>query len=148
MLFKVIVLIFFLQRVGSFPPGNILDSTSRSSHPEFFCKKCVPKDFAIFKGKHLCWISFNKVAGLKPPTQAFFCKYCKIFKSNFFYRPPFRRVTRLLCNFIEIAPRHGCCHVTLPDIFRTPFPKNTFGWLLLYINLQKIYHHELEIRMT
>ena len=39
-------------------------------------------------------VFFNKVAGLKPPTQVFFCEYCKIFKNNFFYRPPFRRVTR------------------------------------------------------
>ena len=36
----------------------------------------------------------NKVARLKPPTQVLFCEYCKIFKNNFFYRPPFRRVTR------------------------------------------------------
>ena len=27
--------------------------------------------------------------------------------------------------------RHGCSPVNLLHIFRTPFPKNTFGWLLL-----------------
>ena len=37
---------------------------------------------------------------------------------------------KLLCNFIEIALRHGCSHVNLLHIFRTPFYKGTFGRLL------------------
>ena len=41
---------------------------------------------------------------------------------------------KLLCNFIEIALRHWCSPVNLLHIFRTPFPKNTSGWLLLKIN--------------
>ena len=36
-----------------------------------------------------------------------------------------------LINFIEIALRHGCSPVNLLHIFRTPFPKNTLGRLLL-----------------
>ena len=40
---------------------------------------------------------------------------------------------KLLCNFIEIALRHGCSPVNLLHIFRTPFPRNTSGWLLLKI---------------
>ena len=40
--------------------------------------------------------------------------------------------THMLCNFIEIALRHGCSPVNLLYIFRTPFPKNTSeGKLLL-----------------
>ena len=35
-------------------------------------------------------------------------------------------------NFIEIVLRHGCSPVNLQHIFRTPFPKNTSGGLLLY----------------
>ena len=38
---------------------------------------------------------------------------------------------KLQSNFIEIALRHGCCPVNLLHIFRTPFPRNTYGWLLL-----------------
>ena len=34
-------------------------------------------------------------------------------------------------NFIEIAIRHGCSLIKLLHIFRTPFPRNTSGWLLL-----------------
>ena len=36
-----------------------------------------------------------------------------------------------LCNFIEIALLHGCSFVDLLHIFRIPYPKNTYGWLLL-----------------
>ena len=39
----------------------------------------------------------------------------------------------LLCSFIETALWHGCFPVNLQQIFRTPFPKNTFGGLLFYI---------------
>ena len=38
---------------------------------------------------------------------------------------------KLQSNFIEIALRHGCSPVNLLHIFRTPFPRNTSGWLLL-----------------
>ena len=38
---------------------------------------------------------------------------------------------RLLCNFIEVTHRHGCCPVNLQHIFRTPLLKNTSGRLLL-----------------
>ena len=37
----------------------------------------------------------------------------------------------LLCNFVEIALRHGCFPVNLLHIFRTPFPKNFSRRLLL-----------------
>ena len=33
---------------------------------------------------------------------------------------------KLLCNFIEIALRHGCSPVNLLHISRTPFSKNAF----------------------
>ena len=39
--------------------------------------------------------------------------------------------------FIEILLRHGCSPVTLLHIFRTPFPKNTSGGLLLLILREK-----------
>ena len=40
---------------------------------------------------------------------------------------------QLLCNFIEITLRHECFPVNLLHIFRTPFTKNTSGWMLLTI---------------
>ena len=38
---------------------------------------------------------------------------------------------KLHSNVTEIALRHGCSPVNLLHIFRTPFLKNTSGWLLL-----------------
>ena len=38
---------------------------------------------------------------------------------------------KLLCNSIEITLQHGCSPVNLQHIFRTPFSRNTSGWLLL-----------------
>ena len=40
---------------------------------------------------------------------------------------------RLKSNFIEITLRHGCSPVNLRHICRTPFSRNTSGWLLLII---------------
>ena len=39
---------------------------------------------------------------------------------------------KLQSNFIKITLRHGCSPVNLQHIFRTAFPKNTSGWLLMY----------------
>ena len=38
---------------------------------------------------------------------------------------------KLQSNFTEIALLHGCSPVNLLHIFKTSFPKNTSGWLLL-----------------
>ena len=42
-------------------------------------------------------------------------------------------------NFIEITLRHGYSPVNLLHIFRTPFTKNTSGWLLLDFDIQIEY---------
>ena len=39
---------------------------------------------------------------------------------------------KLQSSFIEIALRHGCSPVNTLHIFRTPFPRNTSGCVLLY----------------
>ena len=41
----------------------------------------------------------------------------------------------LQSNFIEITLRLGCSPVNLRLIFRTPFPENTSGGLLLFRDL-------------
>ena len=45
---------------------------------------------------------------------------------------------KLLCNFIKIILWHGCSPVNLLHIFRTPFPRNTSGWLLLQLLLLRL----------
>ena len=58
-----------------------------------------------------------------------FLKIC----SKFTGQHPCRSVIslKLFCNVIETALRDGCSSVNLLHIFRTPFLKNTSGWLLL-----------------
>ena len=59
-------------------------------------KKGVLKNFAKFKGKHLCQsLFFNEVAGLawnfirkEILAQVFSCEFCEISKNNFSYRTP------------------------------------------------------------
>ena len=95
--------------------------------------------FAKCMGKHLCWSLFLKVlqTGLYPLKQSLgvFCEkdFLKLY-SKFTAEHPLQSMIslKLLCNFIEITPCHGCSLVNLLDIFRTPFCKNTSGELLLY----------------
>ena len=47
----------------------------------------------------------------------------------------------MLSNFIEVVLWHGCSPVNLLHIFRTPFPKNTSGWLLLTSHLRILNQH-------
>ena len=53
----------------------------------------------------------------------------------------------LICNFIEIALPHGFSPVNLLHIFRTPFPKNIPGRLLLkkkaLFHISHIFHKSL-----
>ena len=51
---------------------------------------------------------------------------------------------KLQSNFIEITPRHGCSTVNLKYIFRTHFPKNTSGGLLLEHGLFDLKKREKE----
>ena len=64
-------------------------------------------------------------------------KRCSANMQQIYRRPPmpkcdFDKVT--LYNFIEIILRHKCSPVNSQHIFRAPFPKNTSGWRLLYID--------------
>ena len=55
-----------------------------NSHWRYSIKKAVPKNFAIFTGKHLCWSPFFvKLQTLQfhqkeNPKQVFSCEYCQI----------------------------------------------------------------------
>ena len=64
------------------------------------------------------------------------CSYKKVFwkyPANLQVKKPCRSVisVTLQNNFTEIKLRYGCSPVNLLHIFRAPFPKNTYGGLLL-----------------
>ena len=73
--------------------GKYFKYHSKSSCPEVFCKKGVPKNFVKFTEKHLRQsLFFNKVPGLRPATllkeetlaQVFSYGFYKNFKNTFF----------------------------------------------------------------
>ena len=54
-------------------------------HQRCSVRKDVLKNFAKFRGKHLCLsLFFNKVAGAEALAQVFSCEFCEISKSTFF----------------------------------------------------------------
>ena len=72
----------------------------------------------------------------KQPSKMFLGKGVLKICSKFTGEHPCRSVIsiKLLCQFIEIALRHGCSPVNLLNIFTTPFYKNTSGGRLLSIS--------------
>ena len=49
---------------------------------------------------------------------------------------------KLQSSFIKVTHRHGCSPLILQHIFRTPFSKNTSGWLLLEIGFKGFFSIE------
>ena len=66
------------------------------------------------------------------PPEIFLGKFVLKICSKLTAEHPYQSVIsiKLLCNFIEMTLRHGCSPVSMLHIFRTPFPKSTFGRLL------------------
>ena len=77
----------------------------RAICPGLFCKKGVFRNFAKFRGKHLCQsLFFNKVAGLRPAAT--------LLKKKLWYR---------------------CFPVNFTKFLRTPFLTEDLRWLLLFM---------------
>ena len=51
---------------------------------------------------------------------------------------------KCLCNFIEIALRHGCPPVNWLHISRTSFYKNTSRGLLLYVKISNYVNQNVQ----
>ena len=95
---KFVNLIFFQNRCRPLSNFKHLKQRGffRSSRSQIFFKISVPKNFANFTGKRLCWSVFLihlQALGLQlyqkeTPTQVFSCEICETFKSIYFYRTP------------------------------------------------------------
>ena len=86
-----------MKNVYNFQIANV-----RSSRLKVVCEKNVLRNFAEFKGKHLCQsLFFNKVASLRPPT---------LLKKRLWHR---------------------CFPVNFAKFLRTPFLTEHFHWVLL-----------------
>ena len=99
---KKIGLAVMVQEVGC------LKGNKQKQPPEVFCKKGVLKNFAKFKGKHLCQsLFFNKVAGPRPAP---------LLKKRLWHR---------------------CFPVNFAKFLRIPFLTEHLWWLLLACNVMK-----------
>ena len=102
-------------------------------------RKFIQAWFTIFK----CFLNISKEMGAIPfkssSPEVFLGKDVLKTCSKFRKHPCRSAISaKLLCNFIEMALRHGCSPVRRP--FRAPFPKNTSGGLLLSLrSFWKIY---------
>ena len=69
----------------------------------------------------------------KQPFRGVLEKWCSENIQQIYIRTPMPKCdfNKCNCNFIEIALWDGCSPVNLLHNFRTPFRKNTSGWLLL-----------------
>ena len=83
----------------------------------------------------MSWLKLLQSWSRSSPPKLFLGKGDLKICSKFTGEHPYRRVIsiKFLYNFIEITLWHGCSPVNLLHIFRTPFPKNTSGGLLLLI---------------
>ena len=83
---------------------------------------------------HATGISCSLIEAVVRRCSVVFCKKSVLeICSKFTGEHPCQSVIsiKLLCTFIEITLRHGFSPINFLGIFRTPFPKNTYRWLLL-----------------
>ena len=86
----------------------------------------------LFRNKR-CWIFFKKQTPRGTIKKMCSKNMQKIYRRTPIAKYDFNKVVLQLCNFIEIALWYGCSPVNLLYIFRTPFPRKTSGWLILFI---------------
>ena len=93
-----------------------VNTTSRSSRLEVFCRKKVPSNFVKRPGKHLCQSHFlNKAAGLRSAT---------LLKKRLWHR---------------------CFRVCFAKFLRKSFLTEHFPWLLLNVKASKLTIFELSV---
>ena len=76
----------------------------------------------------------------QPHPEVFLGKHVLKIYSKFTGEHPCRSVIsiKLQCNLTETTLLHGCSSVNLLHIFRTSFPKNISGWLLLHYSPKEV----------
>ena len=106
----------------------------------------------IVSSQLLCHIKWLLTTSRSSHPEVFLVKVVRKIRSKFTGERPCRSVSsiKLLYNFIEITLWYWCSSVNLLHIFRTPFSKNTSGWLPLnfcnvsfYIISSDIYWEQL-----
>ena len=116
--------------------GLILYSNSHFNQSlKLFSKmdESIQKDLA--SAQDMGWFNsnLNLMIPRSSPPRGVLRKRCSKNMQQIYRTNPWRSVIsiKLLYNFTEITLRHRCSPVNKLHIFRTSFPRNTFGWLLL-----------------
>ena len=112
---------------------NVLE---RKMYFEITHKKSASTFALIFHLKEAPGTDLEKAVrwkGEKQPPKGVLKKRCSENMQQIYRRKPMRSMIsiKLLCDFIEITLRHVFSPKDLLHIFRTPFRRNTSGWLLL-----------------
>ena len=139
--------------------NNLEYKLNFAKHIEEICQKATRKLYAIarlapymtpskihiltnvfykfqFKYSPLIWMCCNRSLIIRSSRpEVFLGKGVLKIYSKFTGEHPCRSAIsiKLLCNFIEITLWRGRSPVHLLHIFRTPFPMNASGWLLLLL---------------
>ena len=107
-----------------------------SNHLSFGMHICSRHIYA-FRSALFSFIPLHKSHPGSSHPEVFLGKGVLKIYSKFTGEHPCRSVIskKLLCNFTKITLRHGCSPVNLLHIFRTPFPENTYGGVLLSLTI-------------
>ena len=102
-----------------------------------FNKICVHIYMNVYINTYIK-IYFRYIANITPcpvtPFKGVLRKSCSENMQEIYRRTPMPKCNfnKVASNFVEITHCHGCYAVNLLHIFRTSFPENTSGGLLLY----------------
>ena len=110
---------------GVISPFTLLPTLKKTFLPPTVCPM----------GKYTWTLIWKKSLLQKQPSRRVLRKRCSKNTQQIYRRTPMPNCdfNKVASNFIEIALRHGCSPVNLLHIFRTTFPKNTSGRLLLLL---------------
>ena len=123
-------------------------SQLKSSHLKSLAETAIwPSWQNLYKILKWCWFWWaSSTLSISPyrssRSELFLGKPVLKICSKFTGEHPCQRVISIK---LQIALRHGCSPVNLLHIFRTAFPKNTSGWLLLTVAFSKslfFYSHK------
>ena len=123
--FLIIITIFYVSLYCFYEFFN-LQNVNKACRSAFKTLRCLTRLWI-----NLCYAMSKNSRNSTP--EVFLGKGVLKISSTFTGEHPYRKKIsiKLLSNFVEITLRHVCSPVNLLRIFRTPFPKNTSGWLLL-----------------
>ena len=119
----------------------------RSSHPEVFCKRGVPRNFTKFTRKHLYQSRFfNKVASLRP------CEFCKISKNTLSSRTPLVTASKSYSSKVFSCCISSCSlwllkFFSFQGFSRALYTIDQINWWLSFFQMIGISRNFLKTRM-